>query len=117
MTIKKRSALGLLACLGIAISFAGSTALAEEPAGCKCRAPDKSYAMGSCTCLERPGSGKEIACCEIVLNNTSWRFTGKSCPTASAGPNATAWIDTLLRGGLGVAPMTRITQRGASEPY
>lgn len=75
----------LLAFLGFAIVCVISVRSSAAPQ-CACRAAGQSYAMGTCTCIDRPGVGPEFACCEMVLNNTSWRFTGKSCPVANTEP-------------------------------
>ena len=71
-----------IACLTPSGSIAGPD--------CRCRYFGEYIPLGGCICMRRPnGSGdSERACCVMVLNNTSWSFTGKSCPVADAQPPA-----------------------------
>ena len=50
---------------------------------CTCRYAGQSYALEACVCLVTP-AGARMACCDQVLNNSSWTFTGDSCPVAHA---------------------------------
>ena len=43
------------------------------------RAQGRTFAVGESTCL-RTASGPRVAECGMVLNNTSWEFTERSCP-------------------------------------
>mgnify|MGYP003382108098 CR=1 FL=1 len=52
---------------------------------CQCLANGKSYSQGEVACLKLPG-GRQLARCEMVLNNTSWKSTGQGCPQASQTP-------------------------------
>ncbi len=81
MTMGNRTLSGLLAVACFALVYAIPVESAAQ-APCTCRSVGQSYAEGTCACLDRPGSGSEIACCGKVLNNTSWTFTGESCPIA-----------------------------------
>lgn len=94
MTMRERPLSGLLACFCFAIVFANPVESAAETQ-CTCRAASQSYAEGTCACLDRPGSGSEIACCGKVLNNTSWKFTGKGCPVAGTEPAAPTRLFSL----------------------
>ncbi|WP_026380229.1 hypothetical protein [Afifella pfennigii] len=50
---------------------------------CTCRASDGVIAReGETVCIATP-NGRQMARCEKVLNNTSWRFLESPCPTAS----------------------------------
>jgi putative hemolysin len=51
----------------------------HDPANCYCRAQGKTFAVGETTCL-RTADGPRVAECGMVLNNTSWQFTTRSCP-------------------------------------
>jgi hypothetical protein len=52
---------------------------AHDPMNCYCRALGKTFAVGETACL-RTGEGPRLAECGMVLNNTSWQFTGRTCP-------------------------------------
>jgi hypothetical protein len=54
-------------------------AQAHDPMNCYCRAQGKTFAIGETACL-RTSEGPRVAECGMVLNNTSWQFTGRSCP-------------------------------------
>jgi len=59
----------------------GSTAWAGS--NCTCRGADGVEAtIGETVCLKTP-SGQRLARCEMVLNNTSWKFLEGACPQAS----------------------------------
>ncbi|MFZ1680260.1 MAG: hypothetical protein WAT70_04510 [Rhizobiaceae bacterium] len=49
---------------------------------CSCRAYGADHALGATICI-RASSGSYLARCEMVLNNTSWKKIGDSCPQAS----------------------------------
>jgi hypothetical protein len=55
------------------------TVQAHDPLNCYCRAQGKTFAVGETACL-RTGEGPRLAECGMVLNNTSWQFTGRTCP-------------------------------------
>lgn len=77
----------------LVISFASASARAEEAqtgagtamaqAGhspeCVCRAQGRTFAVGESVCL-RTADGPRMALCGMVLNNTSWQVTERSCP-------------------------------------
>ncbi len=65
----------LVGCLSI---WAGPVLAGPE---CTCRFAGESFALKSCACITTP-VGPRIACCGMVLNNTSWTFTEKACPMA-----------------------------------
>lgn len=52
---------------------------AQHSADCLCRAAGRTYAVGESACLRTP-AGARVAQCGMVLNNTSWEFTERSCP-------------------------------------
>ena len=62
--------------------LAAAEAFAETPA-CTCRYAGQSYQQGTCACIVT-STGARRACCDKVLNNTSWSFKGETCPIASA---------------------------------
>ena len=52
---------------------------ANADPNCTCRYKGQSYALESCICLST-SAGPRLACCGMVLNNTSWNFTDRHCP-------------------------------------
>jgi hypothetical protein len=50
---------------------------------CTCRYAGLSFDQNTCVCMVN-SSGQRFACCEKVLNNTSWSFKGDECPVAAA---------------------------------
>jgi hypothetical protein len=63
---------------------AATIALCAQPAiagpNCTCRANGTKFEIGQVACITLP-SGTRLAQCEMVLNNTSWKVLGDSCPT------------------------------------
>jgi hypothetical protein len=59
-------------------------ALAPAPAAadCQCRANGTTYHHGEIACLKLP-SGDQLARCDMVLNNSSWKKLSDGCPQAS----------------------------------
>lgn len=51
---------------------------------CTCRFAGADFSIGTCTCVTIGGKQK-LACCDMVLNNTSWKFGEGGCPVAD-GP-------------------------------
>jgi hypothetical protein len=49
---------------------------------CPCRHPGGVAPPGAVICLNVDGK-RSLARCEMVLNNSSWRFLDESCPIAS----------------------------------
>ena len=70
----------LLAMLASLAALGGSAALAGP--NCTCRADGVEATIGQTVCLKTPG-GMRLARCEMVLNNTSWKFLDGACPQAS----------------------------------
>lgn len=70
------------AALVLALSAAAPNTARGEP-NCTCRYAGQSYALNTCVCIVTPG-GARMACCNLVLNNTSWTFTDDGCPVADA---------------------------------
>jgi hypothetical protein len=75
------------ACLGFgALSIAGAllvgAAGAHTTYPCPCRYPGGVAPPGAVVCLDVNGK-RSLARCEMVLNNSSWRFLDKPCPIAS----------------------------------
>lgn len=60
--------------------------LADSSKNCTCRFEGADYHLGDLVCLKSP-DGPQLAQCGMVLNNTSWAFTGMGC-TISMGENA-----------------------------
>jgi len=60
------------------LAFASSPASAD----CTCRAPGIVAHHGQTICLSTP-TGPRLARCEMVLNNSSWKFLPEACPQAS----------------------------------
>ncbi len=71
------------ALLASAAAFQGAgPAAAEGDRRCSCRYAGQSFEQGACLCIVTPG-GRRFACCEKVLNNSSWSFKDEPCPTSS----------------------------------
>ena len=66
--------------LGLSAAWPGT---ARGEPNCRCRYDGRSFALETCVCIVTP-QGTRRACCDKVLNNTSWTFTGETCPIASA---------------------------------
>lgn len=49
--------------------------LTQRPVPCTCRMAARDYSVGDQVCIRG-----QRAVCDRVLNNTSWRFLGQSCP-------------------------------------
>lgn len=68
--------------LPIAILFGTLTVPAYGGENCTCRARNVEAREGQTVCVKTP-NGAQMARCEKVLNNTSWRFLGTPCPVSS----------------------------------
>ncbi len=78
--------------LSIAIILLLSTSTANAEKTCYCRtSTGERVEVGTVTCLKTNNGPKE-ARCGFVLNNTAWKFTGKSCPLAQRESN---WTRTV----------------------
>jgi hypothetical protein len=64
--------------------FTGN-AFAGPDGDCMCRYEGGDVVEGQTACVRTPG-GMQLARCDRFLNNTSWKFLGQPCPTASASP-------------------------------
>ncbi len=53
-------------------------------AECLCRANGRTYEQGQIACLALTGE-KQLARCEMVLNNSSWKKIQNGCPEATGG--------------------------------
>jgi hypothetical protein len=73
--------------IALFLATAGLIVTAQLPAraDCVCRHPQGKTQQGETACIRTP-TGPQIAVCEKVLNNSSWRFTGKPCPSAAVAP-------------------------------
>lgn len=85
MMIRGRLPFRLLACLAFAVVCL-APARSQADIQCTCRYAGQSYALGTCLCISRPGTGPQYACCGMVLNNTSWTFREGGCPVAMSVP-------------------------------
>ena len=71
--------------LGIMAILLVSTGAAFAEDTCYClTSTGERVALGETACL-KTNKGMREARCGLVLNNTSWKFTGKSCPLAWHG--------------------------------
>ena len=69
----------LSALIGLAMPIILTTPVNAGP-HCHCRtAKSELVKVGDYTCI-KTNEGLREARCEFVLNNTSWKFTGKLCP-------------------------------------
>ena len=83
----------IAACLGlgalaIAAALLAGAAGAHTTHPCPCRYPGGVAPPGAVVCLDVNGK-RSLARCEMVLNNSSWRFLDKPCPIASPARPAT----------------------------
>lgn len=74
-----RKVLKALPAVGLLV--VSSAALAGP--NCTCRYAGADFGLGSCTCITISGKSK-LACCGMVMNNTSWQFGEGSCPVSQA---------------------------------
>lgn len=72
-----------------------SAALAAGPNGeCTCRYEGGDVVEGQTACI-KTAKGMQLARCDRVLNNTSWKFLDQPCPTAEISqPDAQARINS-----------------------
>lgn len=68
--------------LAIGSGFAGTTAVAHPGRPCPCVHPDGTAQQGETVCLDINGQ-RQLARCEMVLNNASWHFLGTPCETVA----------------------------------
>jgi hypothetical protein len=69
--------------------------VAAAGANCRCLYQGKYFDHGDTVCIRVDGRTK-LARCDMVLNNSSWKFVQDGCPSASAtplGPEAMALIE------------------------
>ena len=116
MTKRERLLPSLLACLGFAIVGLGSTGSAAQTR-CICRAAGQSVPVGKCVCLARPGGVVERACCGMVLNNTSWQFTGNACPIAKTKPTIPMPTRAVAGEDFVVAPRSALVKNRTIVPH
>jgi hypothetical protein len=78
-----RAAVGILiGSLFLASALMIRVAGAHTTHVCPCRYPGGIALPGAVICLEVDGK-RSLARCEMVLNNSSWRFLGEPCPIAA----------------------------------
>jgi hypothetical protein len=56
--------------------------LPASAAECTCRALGRDFVVGTTICLSTP-SGARLATCDMMVNNTTWRFSASPCVAAS----------------------------------
>lgn len=67
----------------VAVSLiSGISGPAFAEGDCTCRGNGQDIPEGQTVCL-KTASGMQMARCERVLNNTSWKMLDNDCPTAS----------------------------------
>ncbi|MEP0520722.1 MAG: hypothetical protein ABJO09_12515 [Hyphomicrobiales bacterium] len=67
----------------LSLSSAGIALAGED---CQCRAGGQYYSTGSLICMGK-GENRQMARCEMALNNTSWKMLGEQCPYALSTPS------------------------------
>jgi hypothetical protein len=75
----------VLLAASIFTAIASGNAFAGPDGDCTCRYDGGDVVEGQTACVKTPG-GMQLARCDRFLNNTSWKFLGQPCPTASASP-------------------------------
>ncbi|MGO4831851.1 hypothetical protein AB4144_06070 [Rhizobiaceae sp. 2RAB30] len=76
-------------------------------ADCQCFANGRRYHHGEIACLKLP-NGDQLARCDMVLNNSSWKKIQDGCPEAGAAPLTPAETPTVpsaIRTGTGPLPV------------
>jgi hypothetical protein len=68
--------------LGLAATIAVTATASPASADCTCRGPGVVAHHGQTICL-KTSTGYRLARCEMVLNNSSWKFLAEACPEAS----------------------------------
>ena len=84
LIFSKRSA---STCAGLFVWVALSAVALAEPK-CTCRYASQDYDLGTCVCMQT-SEGAQLTCSDLVLNNSSWTFTGDNCPIAFESPSGT----------------------------
>jgi hypothetical protein len=81
MSVRYRLAItgALLLLLGGEASAQQTPLPPQHGPDCTCRVEGRSIAVGATACL-RTAEGPRVAECAMVLNNTSWRITTRTCP-------------------------------------
>ena len=72
----------LIGSLSLVSALSIRTAGGHTTHACPCRYPGGIAPPGAVICLEVDGK-RSLARCDMVLNNSSWRFLGESCPIAA----------------------------------
>ncbi len=70
-------------CLMVLISALLTVTTAVAGPSCTCRYAGQSFQVNSCVCITTAAARPQVACCGMVVNNTSWTFTKKACPMAA----------------------------------
>lgn len=84
-----RSATALSGALALAATMLlGSSVGAHIYHPCPCRHVGGIAQPGETVCLDLYGK-RQLARCEMVLNNSSWRFLGAGCGVTAGLPEAT----------------------------
>jgi hypothetical protein len=70
----------------LVLAVASVAAMMIVPAGsaraeCQCRYDGKVFEQGQLVCI-RVGGATRLARCDMALNNSSWIFLERGCPTA-----------------------------------
>ena len=58
---------------------------AQTKTPCTCRFQGEDFVLGEEVCMDR-STGSTMARCEMVLNNTSWKFIETPCPVTKLLP-------------------------------
>ncbi len=72
----------LVLALGLSIWMPTDSTAAPN---CGCRVKGQSVQVGKCACLKL-NIGFKRACCQMVLNNPSWRISSEDCVMAENSP-------------------------------
>lgn len=78
--------------LAVAMLAASPTAAFAD---CQCLANGRKYHHGEVACLMLP-NGDQLARCDMVLNNSSWKKIRDGCPEADAAPLSPADAPTIV---------------------
>ena len=70
--------------VGLVVLGASTFGQAPAAADCKCLANGRIFHHGEIACLSLP-NGKQLAQCDMVLNNSSWKKLQDGCPEGVYG--------------------------------
>ncbi|MEX0853004.1 MAG: hypothetical protein WD036_06955 [Bauldia sp.] len=91
--------LGIALALALAVAaVAPLPAFAGDGMDCRCLYHGASFEQGDTICIRVDGRSR-LARCEMLLNNSSWKFLSDGCPQTSLTPARPGLFDRPAAGG------------------